>query len=91
MQGKEGEQAADYREREGKMHPRKGKGQEEYGEQLGIDAAAYLILCHADLLHYLESRLILIALGYLLVVDDEDRRKGEHKAEQDTDVEKSAV
>ena len=49
------------------------------------------MLCHADLLHYLESRLILIALGYLLVVDDEDRRKGEHKAEQDTDVEKSAV
>ena len=47
-------------------------GQEKHGEQLGVDAAADVLLRHAHLLHDGEAALVLVALADLLVVDDGD-------------------
>ena len=64
---------------------------EEHRQKLRVYAASYLGLCHADLLHDLEPLRILIALGKLLVVDDEHRRAAEHEAECNSEEEQAAI
>ena len=73
------EYSADYYGSEYHMQTRSRERQEEYREQLRIYALSYLFLRHADLLHYLKARLILIALRDLLIVDYQHSRKDEHR------------
>ena len=73
------------------MYARGDQRQEEHGQQLGIDAPSDVPLGHAHLLHDLEAVLILVALGHLLVVDDEHGGKEEHDAQRDAQEEQPAV
>ena len=72
------------------MQTRSRERQEEYREQLGIDALSYLFLCHADLLHYLKARLIFVTLRDLLIVDYQHSREDEHDREHDAEIEQRA-
>ena len=72
------------------MQTRSRERQEEYREQLGIYALSYLLFRHANLLHYLKARLILIALRDLLIVNYQHRRKDEHHREHNAEIEQRA-
>ena len=43
----------------------------EYRQHLRVDAFSYIFFCHTDLLHYVESGLILEAFRDLLVIHDD--------------------
>ena len=73
------------------MQPGEQQRQEEHRQKLRVYAAADLGLCHTDLLHDLEPLRILIALGKLLIVDDEHRRADEHEAECNSEEEQTAI
>ena len=72
------------------MDYRKQQRQEKHREHLRIYAFADVLFGHADLLHYLKSRLVLVALGDLLVVDNKDSGKDKHDAEHDAEEEQAA-
>ena len=72
------------------MDYRKQQRQEKHREHLRIYAFADVLFGHADLLHYLKSRLVLVALGDLLVVNDEDGGYDKHDAEHDAEEEQAA-
>ncbi len=78
-------------EGKGQVNARAHQGQEEHRQQLRIDALADVFPGHAHLLHDFEALLVLIALGNLLVIDDQYRGKEEHDAQQNAQEEESAV
>lgn len=80
----------DHGEGEDRVEPGPQKGQEEDGEDLGVDGPADLRLGHAHLLQRAEPGLVLVALGDLLVVDDEDRGQEEQKAQENAQEEETA-
>ena len=73
------------------MHARGNQRQEEHGQQLGVDVPSDVLLGHAHLLHDPEAVLILVALGHLLVVDNEHGGKEKHDAQRDAQEEQPAV
>ena len=60
-------------------------------QHLRADGRLDLLRRHADLLHDAEAPAVVIALGDLLVVDDEHRRKQEHEPEEKAEEQKAAV
>lgn len=72
------------------MYAGSQKGQEEDGEDLGVDGLADLCLGHAHLLQGAEPGLVFIALGDLLVVDDESRGQKEQEAQENAQEEQTA-
>ena len=73
------------------MQPRRQQGQEEHQQDLSPDGGAHLPAAHAYLLHDLIAALILIALGDLLVVDDEHRGHQEQQSQEDAQEQEAAV
>ena len=73
------------------MQARKAQRQEEYHQHLRVDAAADIALRHANLAHDGKARLILVALGHLLVVDDQHRSGGKYQAQHDPQKQQPAV
>lgn len=72
----------DERKCERDVDRRRDERQEEHEQHLRADGRLDLLRRHADLLHDAEAPAVVIALGDLLVVDDEHRRKQEHEPEE---------
>ena len=66
------------------------QGQEENGKHLRVNHPAHLPFGHADLLQRVESGLIFISLGDLLVIDDERGGQKEQKSQENTDEKQTA-
>ncbi len=73
------------------MYPRYRERQEEYEQHLRAYGCPHLAAAHAYLLHYLIAVVILVALGYLLIIDYQHRCKEEHNTEQQTEEKQHTV
>ena len=73
------------------MDQRRRQRQEEHHQNLRMNAAADFSLAQTYLPHDAEALPILVALGNLLVVDDQDHRHDEQRAEEQTHEQQPAV
>ena len=73
------------------MDPRHHQRRKEHDQNLHIDAAADLPLFQAHLPHDAKAFPVLVALGDLLVVDNQHRGHQEHKAQKHPKEEEAAV
>ena len=73
------------------MKTRKTQRQEEYHQHLRVDAAADIALRHANLAHDGKARMILVALGHLLVIDDQHRGGGKYQTQHNSQKQQPAV
>lgn len=85
------QELANHGEGKGQVDTGGNERQEKHREDLGIDASADVFPGHTHLLHNGKPGLVLVALGNLLVVDNQHRRKDEHDAQKDAQEEQSAV
>ena len=65
--------------------------QEEYHQDLGMDAFADLFPGKSDFLHDLEPSGILQSFGDLFVIDDQDRSSQEYNGQEDADKEDATI
>ena len=73
------------------MNSRRRQGQEELQRHLTSDGLFDLLRLHADLLHDLKALPILVALGDLLVIDDQNGREQADKTQQDPKEQEGTV
>ena len=80
---------ANQRESKAQMNASRNQRQEENGKHLRIDTLADIALRHTHLLHDLKPTLIFIALGDLLIVDDQHGGEQEHNTQDQTQHEQA--
>lgn len=85
------EHLTDHREGEGQVQTREGQRQHKHHEQLGTNAPLDFRLGHAHLLHDFEALHVLVALGDLLVIDNQHGGQQEHDAQHDAYEEQATV
>ena len=72
------------------MYERCHKRKEEHHKNLCSYRALYFPAAHSDLLHNFKALFILIAFGYLLIVDDQHGCRRKKRSEEDSDEEQSS-
>ena len=73
------------------MKSRCQQRQEKYQQNLPPDGQGHLSGAHAYLLHDLVAPLVLIALGHLLIVNDEHSVQQEQQAQENSQKQEAAV
>lgn len=66
------------------MYAGKNNRYEKYSQYLRIYGLSYFFFRHSYVSHNAEFTLVLIAFGYLLIVNNKNRRKNEHNTQNDT-------
>ena len=90
-QAQGGQDAHDHLKGRRQVDHRPDEGQEEHRPHLTADGRADLLAAHAHLLHDVEALLVLISLGNLFVIDDEDGGHQEEQPQKDAQEEQTAV